>query len=278
MVLKMACVQTQWKLGVGLGEVPIYGGGELSLIPRLVTLAHKRYRSVHNCRIERLWLDYSHGIVAKWKPFFMDLEAHHKLDYNNFAHIWLLHHLFLNAVDSDTQAWVRTWNLHRVTIPEGGQRSPHEMFLFGMVEYGSRGIDALVESEPAVDDLVTYGVDWGQMEHAGRALQRHPEEWDDENPFLFSARPEQMSEVVCDEPDSPLSYEQIRVLDQLLCERVDVNSPSMEVRKLMWAEALSICEGFQVYICLTTSIVLITSLSSDWSELNRSMADLLHKH
>lgn len=203
-------------------------------------------RSVHNCRIERLWLDYSHGIVAKWKPFFMDLEAHYNLDYNNFAHIWLLHHLFLNAVNRDIQAWVQTWNLHRVAVPEGGQRSPHEMFLFGMVEYGMRGIDGMVEDEPAIDDFVTYGVDWEQMDLAGRALQRNPQDWIEENPFLVSARPEQMSEVICDEPDSPLTYEQIVVLDQLLCERVDVQSQNMDVRKLIWTEALHICESFQV--------------------------------
>lgn len=216
------------------------------------------FRSVHNCRIERLWLDYSHGVVAKWKPFFINLEAHHKLDYLNFAHVWLLHHLFLDAVNSDTQAWVMAWNLHRVAVPEGGQRSPHEMFLFGMVEYGTRGLEDFLRSEPDIEDFDTYGVDWGQMEHAGRALQRNPEEWDEENPFLVSGRPEQLTEVVCDEPDSPLNDAQLAILDQQLCERVDVNTTSMEVRKLMWIEALAICEGFQVSFFLMTLVGWIT--------------------
>ncbi|TFK60100.1 hypothetical protein BDN72DRAFT_724977, partial [Pluteus cervinus] len=41
------------------------------------------HRSPHNCRIERCWLDYAHGVVAKWKPFLMTLEAHHGLDPDN---------------------------------------------------------------------------------------------------------------------------------------------------------------------------------------------------
>jgi hypothetical protein len=203
-------------------------------------------RSVHNCRIERLWLDYSHGVVAKWKPFFIELEANYNLDYNNFAHIWLLHHLFLDAVNADTQAWVATWNLHRVAVPEGGQRSPHEMFLFGMVEYGVRGIDGMVESEPEVEDLAMYGVDWGRLDLASQALERNPDDWTDENPFVTSGRPENMAEVICDEPDSPLSHNQIIRLNQLLCECVDVNSKNMDVRKVIWREALRICEEFQV--------------------------------
>lgn len=202
---------------------------------------------MHNCRIERLWLDYSHGVVAKWKPFFIDLEASYELNYDNFAHIWLLHHLFLKAVDADTQTWVATWNLHRIAVPEGGQRSPHEMFLFGMVEHGVRGVDSLIENEPEVEDVAMYGVDWGRMEMAGRALDRNPEEWNEENPFLSSGRPDRMAEVICDEPDSPLTVDQISILDQRLRERVDVNTRSMNVRKLVWVEALRICEQFQVW-------------------------------
>ncbi|KAF4569459.1 hypothetical protein EYR36_009250 [Pleurotus pulmonarius] len=93
-------------------------------------------RSVHNCRIERLWLDYAHGVVVKWKPFFEALEASHGLDHDNFAHIWLLHHLFMAALQDDIRKWSDAWNLHKIAVPGGGQKSPRELFTFGLLADG----------------------------------------------------------------------------------------------------------------------------------------------
>ncbi|KAG2063868.1 hypothetical protein BDR04DRAFT_1036922 [Suillus decipiens] len=41
------------------------------------------YRSVHNIRIERLWVDVTNGIGQKWKEFFQTLEAYDNLNVNN---------------------------------------------------------------------------------------------------------------------------------------------------------------------------------------------------
>ena len=59
------------------------------------------YRSVHNIRIERLWQDVTRGFGRKWKEFFQQLEVEWGLDPNNDAHIWLLHYLFLEAINED---------------------------------------------------------------------------------------------------------------------------------------------------------------------------------
>ncbi len=40
------------------------------------------------------------------------LEAHDGLDINSDAHIWLLHHLFLSAINTDATVWTETWNNH----------------------------------------------------------------------------------------------------------------------------------------------------------------------
>lgn len=52
----------------------------------------------------------------------MDLEANHGLDPTQPAHVWLLHHLFLNAINQDANDWAETWNLHKLQIKK--QRSP----------------------------------------------------------------------------------------------------------------------------------------------------------
>ncbi|KAJ8474614.1 hypothetical protein ONZ45_g15892 [Pleurotus djamor] len=199
-------------------------------------------RSVHNCRIERLWLDFVHGIVKKWKEFFEDLEVHGRLEHDNFGHIWLLHHLFLGVLHSETQQWAQAWNMHKVALPgrRAGHKCPSEMFLFGMQQYGVRGVDYLLEREGQVDDLEHYGVEWDDTLMAS-SRARNEEEWDDENPFSNN-RPATFNEVVCDEPGCPLSAEEIIELDQRLIASVNLQSQSMEVRKQVWSEALRICE------------------------------------
>ncbi|KAJ7135331.1 hypothetical protein C8R46DRAFT_922979 [Mycena filopes] len=44
-------------------------------------------RSVHNIRIERLWVDYTEGIANKWVDFFYELELYYELSPDNPAHI-----------------------------------------------------------------------------------------------------------------------------------------------------------------------------------------------
>ena len=59
------------------------------------------HRSVYNSQIERVWYDVTKGFGEKWKEFFTDLEANEGLDVDNPAHLWLLHHLFLNNINQD---------------------------------------------------------------------------------------------------------------------------------------------------------------------------------
>ncbi|KAJ8518042.1 hypothetical protein ONZ45_g4829 [Pleurotus djamor] len=203
-------------------------------------------RSVHNCRIERLWLDFVHGIVTKWKPFFEDLEVHHGLQHDNFAHIWLLHHLFLQVLHSETQQWANAWNMHKVALPgrKAGHRCPREMFLFGLHQYGVRGADYLMamEQEEQVVDYEHYGVEWDEdlMRNSER---RNEEEWDDQHPFS-NTRPAVFTEVICDEPDCPLTPEEVIELNTRLIASVNLRSSNMQVRAQVWSEALRIYPSY----------------------------------
>ncbi|KAF6758397.1 hypothetical protein DFP72DRAFT_807962 [Ephemerocybe angulata] len=114
-------------------------------------------RSVHNIRIERLWKDYYIGLIDKWYHFFHDLEAFYGLDVDNPIHLWLLHHLFLPALNEEAQRWAASWNHHRVRTERN--RTPREMFLFGMQEQGTRGVGWMEDGvEPG--RYKEYGIDW----------------------------------------------------------------------------------------------------------------------
>jgi len=69
----------------------IWGRFVFPLVSLTLILTIIIYRSVHNIRIERLWVDITAQIGASWAEAFTDLEINHGLDINNTHHIWLLH-------------------------------------------------------------------------------------------------------------------------------------------------------------------------------------------
>ncbi|KAJ7776603.1 hypothetical protein DFH07DRAFT_731418 [Mycena maculata] len=203
-------------------------------------------RSVNNTRIERLWYDVTHGFGHKWKLFFVALEATHGLNPSIPAHIWLLHHLFLDCINEDAQEWAQAWNSHNLQIRGERTRSPRDIFLFSMVHDGPRGLERFVDApDEDIADPSTYGIDWDVVDDP--ALMRHhlmqnPQEWEERNPFAPGV--EDLSDVPCEAPDSPFSTEQIEYLDHELAAIVDLTSRSMHVRQLVWKEAFRICNTF----------------------------------
>ncbi|KAJ7328877.1 hypothetical protein DFH08DRAFT_709370 [Mycena albidolilacea] len=205
-------------------------------------------QSVHNIRIERLWVDFVEGVASKWVDFFYELELYYGLQPDNAAHIWLLHYLFLAALNADTQEWAEAWNSHKVTLP-GQRRSPRDMFTFGLLEQGPRGLDSVVyqQEEAAFAHIEEFGVDWAAQSNP--ALLQHLADNNADstsagNPFSPFSIPETMNEVVVEPPVGPLTAEQITLLDTTLAARVDLSSREMGVHKLVWQEALSICTTF----------------------------------
>ncbi|KAJ7448304.1 hypothetical protein B0H11DRAFT_2161268 [Mycena galericulata] len=221
-------------------------------------------RSVHNTRIERLWFDWTQGLGLKWYEFFMLLEHSYGLQQENPAHLWLLHHLFLDAVNADAADWVRAWNSHTLQIKGEPNMSPVKMFMFGLLANGPRGLQRqepelsaeelasyesrLQHQEPELsrEELASYGIDYEAqrstrlMDHL---LENNPQDWEDCSPFSApDSAPEQLSTVECEAPGCPMSSTQVAELDRRLRERVDVNSRDMRVRKLVWQEALKICQ------------------------------------
>jgi hypothetical protein len=182
------------------------------------------YRSVHNIRIERLWRDYADGVTTKWKRFFEHLERDHGLIYDRPSHIWLLHRLFLDAVNQDAQDWKAVWNNHLITLPGEPPRSPRDIFLFSMLLDGFRGIEPGGE----VDDAVT-GEDGEDTD-----VDEYP-----------NNTPSRMSQVICEQPDCPLTQNLVDELDLRLNQQINPVTGDMMVRSLVWQIALDICHDLQ---------------------------------
>jgi hypothetical protein len=180
----------------------------------------------------------------KWKDFFMTLEASHGLDPQSPSHIWLLHWLFLNAINDDAQEWMAAWNMHTMDIRGEPSQTPQAMFTFSMVENGPRGIQALLEQEHLTpEEIVNYGIDWDVQNDT--QLYRHfltnnPHEQSTE-PFDSTSTPHNLTHIICDPPNCPFSDQEIQDLRDGLRNRVDMDSRNMAVRRLIWQEALFLC-------------------------------------
>ncbi|KAK6977130.1 hypothetical protein R3P38DRAFT_2560206 [Favolaschia claudopus] len=209
-------------------------------------------RSVHNTRIERLWYDVTHGFGKKWKVFFLDLETNHGLNPTRPGHIWLLHHLFLASINRDAQDWAEAWNSHQLTVRRQRERSPRDLFMFGMLREGPRGISsflAVEEEEEEIEDINEYGIDSEANEEPeliAHLLENNPDErTNNTDPFASSSTPANLSEVLCEPPGCPFTPIQLQLLDEHLNSSVDLFSRNMNVRRLVWIEALQIAQGIQ---------------------------------
>jgi len=109
-------------------------------------------RSVHNQRIERLWVDLIKNITKMYTTIFMYLEDRCGLDINNNVYMFCLHYVFLPRINQSLEQWKRSWNHHKIRTEDS--YSPLQLYTKGMIECGYRGM----EDENV--DPNEYGIDW----------------------------------------------------------------------------------------------------------------------
>ncbi|KAF8259272.1 hypothetical protein EI94DRAFT_1616616, partial [Lactarius quietus] len=210
-------------------------------------------KSVHNIRIERLWVDVTRGFGGKWKAFFRMLESNHGLNVDKDAHIWLLHFLFLGYINIDADAWMKAWNMH--TLSRQGERhlSPNDLYLRGMAEHGVRGLRPDASSDQNTgseleDDQRSYGIDWDEFDvtqSVEHHRDRHATDQTDPalNPFL-ALDPADMRYVIVPDIRCPFPDHQIHALGNYVTSHTSEeirSTPDMQARTYIWDLALQYC-------------------------------------
>ena len=189
-----------------------------------------------------MWYDVTQGFGLKWKNFFLELEINHHFDPSNPAHIWLLHHLFLASIQQDAEEWAESWNSHQLTFRGEPARSPRDMFFFSIVQDGPRGLFALNPPEDEPENIEEYGIDWRDFADPmlmAHHLEHNPQAWEEQNPFQTG--PHNFSDVPCEPPNCPFDPPAVASLNAYLHANVDLQSRSMEVRRVVWVKALEYC-------------------------------------
>lgn len=205
----------------------------------------KSCRSVHNVRIECLWVDVTAQVGATWADIFVMLELHHGLDINNVNHIWLFHHLFLSTINSVLAFFAQSWNKHRIQIRRGPNRSPADMFGFDMLVHGVRG-DPLPNDNLEDEELEVYGIDWEalrddrllQSQQANNASTEGSTSWINQ-----AGPPEHLNEVQVDSPGAPLHQEEIQYIDDAVLGFIELSDNNSVAQ--MWIISLSIAQDIR---------------------------------
>ncbi|KAN0075469.1 hypothetical protein V8E55_011492 [Tylopilus felleus] len=92
--------------------------------------------STHNTRIERLWVELGTQFVRRWRAFFTRFECQHMLNPQNPHHLWILHILFLPAINQDCRDFRLEWNCHPIDSVDTNLKSPMDLCFLGQTEFG----------------------------------------------------------------------------------------------------------------------------------------------
>ncbi|KAJ4465847.1 hypothetical protein C8R41DRAFT_781229 [Lentinula lateritia] len=199
-------------------------------------------RSVHNVRIERLWVDVSHYCSQTWHDMFTLLEIHHGLQVSNLNHIWLLQHIFLPMINDQLSFWAESWNSHRVSQRHGPARSPEDMFVFDSLVNGIRG-DNLEQFTMTDEELEVFGVDWDglQDETLLRTLRTNYAHEGSGSWLGRRGPPPDLNEVAVSPPSTLLTEEDVASLNQQLSHYIRLPREQEVIQ--LWINALSIVKS-----------------------------------
>ena len=87
--------------------------------------------SVHNQRIERLWVDVFQGCLSPFYQMFTYLEEQYLLDCDNELHLLCLHLAYLPLIQKKLDEFTQQHNRH--PIQSAHHRSPHRLFASGVL-------------------------------------------------------------------------------------------------------------------------------------------------
>lgn len=106
-------------------------------------------RSVHNCRIERLWRDVYTCVISTYVQLFTYMEEEGILNADNDADIFCLHYIFVPRINNSLLSFREAWNNHPLSSERN--RSPLQLYTGGSL--GNPMFEEQI-------DFTVYGVDF----------------------------------------------------------------------------------------------------------------------
>ena len=87
-------------------------------------------KSVHNQRIERLWVDVYLGVTQLFQSLFISLENSRSLDVSNEINLYCLHYVFLPRINYQLQQFLEGWNDHPLSTCKN--MTPNQLWISGL--------------------------------------------------------------------------------------------------------------------------------------------------
>ncbi|KAJ7053107.1 hypothetical protein C8F01DRAFT_1207074 [Mycena amicta] len=198
-------------------------------------------QSVHNIRIERLWVDVTAQVLDAWYQLFQLLELRYGFDINNVNHIWLLQFLFLATINSQLAFFAQTWNQHRIQIRRGPNRSPTDMFVFDMFVNGVRGDQLPAEEEGlGEEELEAYGIDWQEFRDENILHSQRSNNPNSEGASSWIGRqgpPADLSQVIVEPPPGTLTADEAAALYERFSPLIGLSGDDDVIS--LWLHALA---------------------------------------
>ena len=110
--------------------------------------------SVHNQRIERLWVDVYRYVIDQFRNVFSFLEGEGTLESTNELDLYALHYVFMPRINFALDEMVNHWNNHPLRTEHN--QSPMQIWVRGFYQY-------ITDDGSSVHDILNRTqVDWNQ--------------------------------------------------------------------------------------------------------------------